>query len=160
MVHNAEDVVRLTAKGVEQVPIEGLPGGSLDALALSRDGVRVCLVVAGHLYVGRVAVVRGVPRVVDLEALVPGLGRITQVTWQSGTQIVALGALTRSAQLVRVAVDGSSVVVLPTSGLVPTAVSAMPTGVLSVSRGRLFLSTGGPFELVQDGQASAPAFPG
>jgi hypothetical protein len=160
MVRGRKDIVRLTPRGMERVSVDGLTTGPLDGLALSRDGVRVSLVADGHLYLGRVAVVRGVPRVVDVEAIVPGLSRITQVSWQSGTQLLALGTLTRSAQLVRVAVDGSSVVVLPTSGLVPTAVSAVPSGVLSVSGGRLFLSTGGPFELVRQGQASAPAFPG
>jgi hypothetical protein len=159
LLRDGRDVVRVDS-GLHPVTVLGLPPGRLTGLAVSRDGVRVALVAGGRLYVGRVEIVGGQPRVVGLSPVLPPLHASTDVAWASGTEVVALGVLTRSRQAVRVSVDGSSVQTLNTAGLTPTQLAASPAGVVLVSAARLFLSTGGTFQQVQTDAASAPAFPG
>ncbi len=159
LVRGERELVRVD-DGVHPVPVEGLPPGRIRALALSRDGVRVALVVGDRLYVGRLDTAADGPVVKALTQPLPALHRVKDVTWAASTELVALGSLTRDDQVVRLAVDGSEASVLDIVGLRPTAVTASPVGVLVVSGGRLHLSTGGPFRQVQSDAASAPAYPG
>jgi hypothetical protein len=146
--------------GLQEVPVRGLPAGSVTGLALSRDGVRVALVVGGRLYAGRVEDVRGRPEITRLTLVLPALHAVRAVAWGSSTELTVLGVLTRSVQVVQVAVDGSSVDALNSAGLDPTGLSACPAGVVLVAGGRLYLSTGGAFRQVQGARSTAPAFPG
>jgi hypothetical protein len=160
LLRDGEDVVRVVGSSVRPVTVLGGPPGRLTGLAVARDGVRVALVAGGRLYVGRVEVVRGAPRIVDVALVLPSLHDVTAVAWGSTTELVVLGVLTRPAQVVRVAVDGSSVQTLTTAGLVPTPLSASPAGVVLVAAGRLYLSTGGAFRQVEATTPTAPVFPG
>lgn len=159
LLRDDREVVRVDG-GVRDVPVEGLPAGRVTSLALSRDGVRVALVVAGRVYVGRVDLSGGAPAVVGLTEPLRALHEVRQVVWASSTQLCVLGSLNRPVQVVRVAVDGSTSEVLDTVGLAPTAVAASPLSVVVLSGGRLFLSTGGGFRQAQPDPASAPAYPG
>jgi hypothetical protein len=159
LLRGAREVVRVD-HGLRPVTVLGLPGGRIASLAMSRDGARVALVVAGRLYVGRVELTSGAPRVVGLTLVVAALHDATRVSWASSTDLVVLGVLTRSRQVLRVSVDGSSVQTLNTAGLAPTAVAASPVGVVLVSGGRLYLSAGGAFRQVQTDAAADPVFPG
>lgn len=161
LLRNGREVVRVDG-GLRPVTVLGLPEGRLRSLAVSRDGARVALVAGGHLYVGRVELLGSEPRLVGLSAVLPSLRDATRVTWASSTELVVLGTRTRTAQLLRVTVDGSSAQTLNTAGLTPTDVAAGPAGVLVVSGRRLYLSTAGAFRLVQTETASVQAvtFPG
>lgn len=160
LVRGGSDVVRVQGGGLRPVTVVGLPGGRITSLAVSRDGVRVALVVAGRLYVGRVVLVAGTPRVVGLSLVLPALRGATRVSWASSTELVVIGVFTRSVQVAKVAVDGSSVQTLNTAGLVPVELTASPAGVVLGTPSGLYLSTGTPFRQVQTDAASAPAFPG
>ncbi len=145
-------------KQLQPVALPGLAPGPLESLALSRDGARAALVVAGDLYVGRVEVVDGAPRIVGLTLVLPKLTHATRVAWASGTELVVVASLTRDAQVLRVAVDGSAVAALNSSGLVPVAVAASSAGVLVLSGDGLYAASGRGFNRVQSG--GAPIFPG
>jgi hypothetical protein len=160
LLRNGQDVVRVVGTSVRPVTVLGAPSGRLTVLAVSRDGLRVAIVAGGRLYVGRIEVVLGAPVVVDLAPVLPSLHAVSAVAWASTTELVVLGVRTRATQVVRVAVDGSSVQTLSTAGLVPTQLAASPTGVVLVVGGRLFVSTGAAFQRVDGGAASAPVFPG
>jgi hypothetical protein len=159
MLRSGTDVVRV-AGALRKVPVEGRPAGRLGSVALSRDGVRVALVAGGRLYIGRVEGWAGGPRIVGLASILPGVSAVVQVAWASSTELLVLGTRTRTAQLVRVSVDGSSVATLNTAGLTPSAIAAAPTGVVLVSDDDLYLSSTGGFRLVQTDDSRAPAFPG
>jgi hypothetical protein len=159
MVRDGRELVRFDG-GVSSVRVVGLPAGRLGALALSRDGVRVALAVAGHLYVGRLDLSGAAPVVVGLVEPQPALREVADLAWASSTELVALGSMTRTGQLVRVAVDGSATSVLDTAGLTPTAVAASPAGILVVSGSRLYVSAGGGFRLAQTDRVSGAVFPG
>jgi hypothetical protein len=161
LLRDARQVVRVAGGGLRPVAVSGLPRGRLTRLALSRDGVRVALVVAGRLYVGRVELVGGAPRVTGLARVLPALRDVTDVAWSSDTELVVLGVLTRARQALRLAVDGSSLQALNTAGLAPTQLAASAVGVVVVSGGRLYLSAqGGAFRQVQADSSRAPVFPG
>jgi hypothetical protein len=104
--------------------------------------------------------VAGTPRVVDVAPVLPTLHDVTAMAWASSTELVVLGVLTRSTQVVRVAVDGSAFQAVSTAGLTPTQLAASPAGVVLVAGGRLYVSTGGAFEQVEGASASAPVYPG
>jgi Lipoprotein LpqB beta-propeller domain/Sporulation and spore germination len=93
--------------------------GPLRALRVSRDGARVALVAGGRLWVGRVVPDGHEPSVVGLRDVAPALTEVTDVSWASGTSLVALGRLAPigAPVPVRVAVDGSSLVALSRLGL-------------------------------------------
>jgi hypothetical protein len=146
--------------GLRPVAVAGLPSGRLTSLALSRDGARVALVAGGRLYVGRVELGSAGPRVVGLALVAATLHDATRVSWASSTELVVLGILTRARQVVRVSVDGSSLQIVNTAGLAPTAVAASPAGVVLVAGGRLYLSSDGPFHQVQTDAAKDPVYPG
>ncbi|MCW2600348.1 MAG: Lipoprotein LpqB, beta-propeller domain-like protein [Frankiales bacterium] len=143
---------------LQRVTVLGQPPGDLQALSLSRDGARAALVVGGRLFVGRVEAVAGVPRIVGLSLVLPGLHSATGVAWSSGTELAVLGTLTRAAQVLQVAVDGSSVTVLNSSGLTPVAIAASSAGLLVASGDGIYAVSGRGFTRVQSG--SSPDFPG
>jgi hypothetical protein len=160
LVRDGRAVVRVGRSGLEQVAVPGLPAGRVSGLALSRDGVRVAVVVAGRPYVGRVLLRSGTPRVVGLTRVLPTLHEVTALAWSDSTDLVVLGVLTRTRQVLRVSVDGSAVQALNTAGLAPTQVAASSAGVVVLSGRRLYLSQGGPFHLVQADASQGPVFPG
>lgn len=160
LLSDGRQVVRVARGRLDPVVVAGMPGGRVSALALSRDGVRVGLVVGGRLYVGRVQLQDGRPRVTGLSLVLPGLHGVSALAWSSSTDLVVLGYLNRARQVLRVAVDGSSLQALNTAGLVPTEVAASAVGVVVVSGSRLYLSQGGSFHQVQSYASQAPVFPG
>jgi hypothetical protein len=161
LLRGGRQVVRVLGGPLQTVPVVGLPPGRVTALALSRDGVRVALVVGGRPYVGRVQLQGGVPRITGLTVVLPALREVGALAWSSSTELVVVGVLTRARQLLRVAVDGSSLQALNTAGLAPTRLAASAVGVVIVSGGHLYLSTqGAAFRLVQSDSAQSPAFPG
>jgi hypothetical protein len=160
MLQSGHQVVLLPngSRDLQAVSVPGVPDGQLQSLAVSRDGSRAALVIAGQLYVGRVEVVADVPRIVGLSVVVPGINSASRVVWSSGTELVVLGSLTGNPQVLRVAVDGSSVVALNSSGLSPVAVAACAAGLLVASGNDIYASAGGGFNLVQTG--GSPVYPG
>ncbi len=146
------------SKTLLAVPVVPQPAGPLQALALSRDGARAALVVGGLLYVGRVEVAGGRPRVAGLTLVLPGLTRATRVAWSSGTELAVLGYLTRPNQVLQVAVDGSSVTTLNSSGLTPVSLAASSAGLVVGSGTALYQASGRGFVRVQAG--GLPVFPG
>lgn len=142
---------------LETVTVLGLPQGQLQALAMSRDGARAALVVAGQVWVGRVEVVGGVPRIAGLSMVLPVLTRARALAWASGTELVVLGRLARDDQVVRLAVDGSAAVPLTSTGVRPVSVAASSAGVLVGSATGIYLA-GRSFTRVQTG--ALPVYPG
>ncbi len=162
LVRDRREVVLLArgARAPRAVQVQGLPRGPIQALAVSRDDARVALVVNGRLYIGRVLLTASGPVVVDLVSVLPGLRAARAVAWTTNTEVVVLGVLTQATQLLRVAVDGSSVGTVNSVGLTPTAITGAPNAILVVSAGHLFLGSGGTFRRVQADPAAAPAYPG
>jgi hypothetical protein len=150
-------LLRPGSTDLQQVTVLGQPAGRLQALAMSRDGARAALVIAGQLWVGRIEVVGGMPRIVSLTVVLPTLSAVTAVAWSSATELAVLGTVNRPAQVLRVAVDGSSVTALSSSGLTPTTVAASPAGLIVESGTGLYLAGRG-FSRVQDG--ALPVYPG
>lgn len=153
-------VVLLTdgLRQLQPVVVPGLPAGRLQSLAVSRDGVRAALVVAGRLYVGRVDVTVAGPRLEDLSEVLPGLHDVTRVAWSSSTGLVVLGALTRPHQVLRMPFDGSSTTVVNSSGLVPLTVAAAGSALVVGTRDGLYTASGSGFS---NGVAGGePVFPG
>jgi hypothetical protein len=157
------------------VPYSQPPGaGPLASLRISRDGARAAAVFgegAGRqVFVGRV--VGGGPdagtgaRLADFLPVAPGLTDVADVTWESGTSLVVLGALGTATRLpVRVAVDGSELEPVRTLGLdgEPQTVTAAPdrplvVGALLSGEQVLFVEQGGLFRAPVPGVA--PAYPG
>ena len=149
------------------------PPGELTALEVSRDGARIALVLGGRLHVGRVEptgpLPGGVPgwRISDVRLVSDELLGVTDVAWQSGTSLVALGSDEVDGQLfpAEVAVDGSSldVVQRPLVGAVAVEIAAAPGEPLVVAaevqgESRLFRDDGTLFR--QEGPGSSPAYPG
>lgn len=151
---------------VQVVAVDRAPPGALTALAVSRDGARVALVIAGRLLVGRVEPGPGGPRVLGLAEVAPALRGVTDVSWETSTSLFALGLVQGSFVPTRLAVDGSSVLPLDGPGLPTgaraTAVAASPDGVVvavvSSAGPRLYRVGGRGFSVLVAG--SAPAYPG
>jgi hypothetical protein len=160
MIQSHSRVVLLPrgGKALRTVDVGPLPAGRLSSLALSRDGARAALVVDGRLYIGRVVASEGVPSLEEVSLVLPTLSQVRSVAWVSGIELAVLGSLSNGPQVLRVAVDGSSVSALNSAGLTPGSVAASAAGLLVTSRGVLFTAAGRGFTLVQAG--SAPAFPG
>jgi hypothetical protein len=160
MVQSGRQVVLLPngSRTLRAVSVRGQPSGELQSLAVSRDGARAALVIAGQLYVGRIDVVAGVPRIAGLSVVLPSINRASRVVWSSGTELVVLGSLTGNSQVLRVAIDGSAVSALNSSGLSPVAVAASSAGLLVASGNSIYASAGGGFNLVQTG--GSPVYPG
>ena len=159
---------------LQRVAVEQPAGaGRLSALAVSRDGARIALVFGGQLYVGRVEptgpVVDGSPgwRVADVTWVSRELVGVTDVAWQSGTSLVALGAYEVDGQVfpAEVAVDGSSldVVQRPLVGAVAVEIAAAPGLPLVVSADvegerQLYRDNGTLFR--RQGPGRSPFYPG
>ena len=149
------------------------PPGRLSALQVSRDGARIALVLGGRLHVGRVEPTGssqgGAPgwRIADITLVSRELVGVTDVAWQSGTSLVALGSFEADGQVfpAEVAVDGSSldVVQRPLVGAAAVEIAAAPRQPLVVAADvdgerRLFRDDGTLFRLV--GPGSSPSYPG
>ena len=156
------------ASGPQQVPHEPPPGsGALTALQVSRDGARIALVFGGRLFVGRVEPVGDGVRIGDILPVSRELAAVTDVAWQDGTSLVALGSFQGEEQLfpAQVAVDGSSfeVVQRPLVGAVAVEVAAAPRRPLVVAadvdgRLQLYRDDGTLFRAQAPGRA--PFYPG
>ena len=141
------------------VPVTGgLPVGPVTALAVSRDGARIAVVIGERLYVGIVAGPTGAPRVAELTALLPG-AVVTDAGWLSGTELALVGHVGGgAAQLLRLTIDGSGLDTLNTAGRAPEQLAASPGGIVFTSGGAVYSYTGRiPTRL---GTGSAPAYPG
>lgn len=95
------------------VPMDGIAAyGPVTAIRVSRDGARVALIAGSRLVVGRVADRPGGPRVVALRNVAAGVRDVTDLAWDSATSVVILGRVAAVTGLVRVVVDGSSVMLI------------------------------------------------
>lgn len=152
----------------QQVVYDRPPGsGPLTALQVSRDGARVALVFGGELFVGRIQPVGDGVRIAEIGRVSRELTGVTDVAWQDGTTLVALGAFEGEAQLlpVKVAVDGSSFTVVqrPLVGAVALEIAAAPRRPLVVAADvegsrQLYRDDGTLFRSQQPGRA--PFYPG
>jgi hypothetical protein len=153
----------------QSVPYEQPRGaGPLTALQVSRDGARIALVFGGRLHVGLVVPTPAGVRIATIARVSPDLVGVTDVAWQNGTSLVALGSFETEEQPfpAAVAVDGSSfsVVQRPLVGAVAVEVAAAPRRPLVVAADadghrQLFRDNGTLFRLVQQ-RGSAPFYPG
>lgn len=161
LLRDGRDVVRVLPGVARPLPVVfvGQPAGTLQSLAVSRDGARVALVADGQAYVAQVELVRGTPRIVDPVALLPRFNRITDLSWSTSTELVLVGAAGSSSQgVMRVSVDGSSVLRLNTGNLQPQGVGAAPNGLVLDVDGGLYALTARGFARVATGRS--PVFPG
>ena len=142
--------------------------GPLTRLQVSRDGARVALVFGSRLYVGLVVPTGGQPRIEGVEPVARDLAGVTDVAWQSGTSLVALGSFGPGEQpfLSQVAVDGSSseVVERQVSAAEAVEVAAAPRQPLVVAarvdgRPELFRDNREYFAQLQE-PGGAPFYPG
>jgi hypothetical protein len=124
-----------------EVPVDGLgSAGPITGLRVSRDGARVGII-AGvgtgrRLLVGRVAERAGALRIIGIRSVAPGVGDVRDLTWDSATSLIVLGRAAGVAGPVRVAVDGSSVILVARVGLEgtqPLTVTAAPNQPLVVA---------------------------
>ncbi|MCU1592622.1 MAG: Lipoprotein LpqB, beta-propeller domain-like protein [Frankiales bacterium] len=152
-------LLRNGSRELQTVTVLGLPAGRLQALAMSRDGARAGLVVGGQVWVGRVEVVDGLPRIAGLTMVLPDLSRARALAWASGIELVVIGRLARDDQVVRLAVDGSTATPLNSTGVLdkPESVAASSAGVLVGSGTGIYLAGRG-FSRVQTG--TVPVYPG
>ena len=161
-----------TGGGLFPVPYSRPPGaGPLASLQVSRDGARVAAVFgegAGRqLWVGRVERSTEGTRIAGLRPVAPALADVADVSWESGTSLVALGTLGTANRLpVRLTVDGSELEAVRTPGLdgEPEAVTASPGRPLVVGTRRgedpvLFGEQGGLFREREE-PGALPAYPG
>ncbi len=160
MIRDGRDLVLLPTgrRALVQIPITGgMPPGDVTALAVSRDGTHVAVVVAERLFVGVVVGAGTSARVVELVALLPE-AVVDDVAWTSGTELTLVGHVAGSAsQLLRVAIDGSALENLNTAARLPEAVAASPAGVLFTSGGVVYSYTGrNPTRIVAGSVATYP----
>jgi len=146
---------------------EGLPG-PIQQVRLARDGVRLALVAGSpgtaHLLMGVLDRHDGGVHLTQLQDLTPALHDVTDASWASSTELVALGrdGVDSPVALWRLATDGSQ---LTTSDLRPgvpgapdalTAASGSP--VLVAAAGIIYEQVGGGWRRI--GPGSYPAYPG
>lgn len=153
----------------QAVPYEQPRGtGPLTALQVSRDGARIAMVFGGRLHVGLVAPTPEGVRIATIARIASELVGVTDVAWQSGTSLVALGSFETAEQPfpASVAVDGSSFAVVqrPLVGAVAVGIAAAPRRPLVVAaeaegRRQLFRDNGTLFRLAQS-HGDAPFYPG
>lgn len=145
--------------------------GPLSSLRISRDGARAAAVFgegpSRQVYVGRVErAEEQITRLADFRPVARGLTDVADVAWESGTNLVVLGALGTANRLpVRVAVDGSEVEPVRTLGLdgEPQTLTAAPgrplvVGAALAGRQVLFVEENGLFPGPMPG--STPSYPG
>ncbi|MCU1672575.1 MAG: Lipoprotein LpqB, beta-propeller domain-like protein [Frankiales bacterium] len=155
------------------VPVDGIGRyGPVQALRVSRDGVRIALVAGTgkgrRLIVGRIQVVAGQVRVVALRAVAPTVRDVRDVAWDSATSLVVLGQvpLVAAALPVRVTVDGSSIAPVIRVGLERSdarTIAAAPDrplvlGALNQGIAVLFRDNGRQY--VQEPLGGNPFYPG
>lgn len=169
-ITDGEDGVRAP----QRVSWESPPGaGPLTTLRVSRDGSRVALVLGGQLHVGRVEPTGSAGRssgvrIADITLVSRVLVGVTDVAWDSGTSLVALGAYDVEEELfpASVAVDGSSFAVVqrPLVGATAVQIAAAPRRDLVVAaddakgRRQLYRDDGTLFQREQPG--GSPFYPG
>lgn len=153
----------------QPVPVAA-PDGRLSVLKISRDGARAALVLGDgadrRLFVGRVESTDAGPRIAGLRSVAPQLTDVADVSWETGTTLVALGRLGTTNRLpVRVAVDGSQVDPVRTLGLDGEAESVaaaagqpLVVGAALDGRPTLLVEDAGLFRAQPQGRA--PAYPG
>lgn len=155
------------------VPVDGVAGlGPISGLRVSRDGVRVALVVgppgAGQLLVGRLADRGGALRIVGLRSIAPDVSDVGALSWDSATSLVVLGDVSGLTGPVRVTVDGSSVALVNRVGLEqkhPVSLAAAPDRPLVVGaifKGvlALFLDNGRYYAQEKGIVGEKPFYPG
>ena len=151
----------------QQVEYEPPPSaGPLTALRVSRDGARIALVLGGQLFVGRIEPLGDGVRIADIRRVSRELTGVTDVAWEDGTWLVALGSFPDEQLFpAKVAVDGSSfeVVQRPLVGAVAVEIAAAPRRPLVVAadvegRRELFRDNGTLFRPQEPGRA--PFYPG
>ncbi len=153
----------LGGTALRDVPVQAMPTGALTALAASRDGARIALVIAQRLYIGRIEYVgKGDAdgdrvRITGLSAVARGY-RVTDVAWSSGTQLVVVGGTGGQSSLARIAVDGSVLEPLSTGAVRPDQVTASSDGIVLSARSLLYSFTGRQPKAI--GAGSLPAYPG
>ena len=164
LVRDRTDVVLLPPgqDALRPVPVRGRPAGRLGALAASRDGARIALVYGEQLWVGRVEVTGGGPRVNGLRRLDAAGTRVVDVTWVSGTELAVVGSGRTSTgvitQVVRLGVDGSAVDVRGVGNLVATTLTGSGSGLLLGADDVVYSLAGRTPARVSRG--SSPAYPG
>lgn len=127
-------VVRAPNTGeISQQPVDAsaLSGidGEISVLRLSPSGVRVVMIIDGHLYLGVVErQANGSRRIVNVHELAPALaGTAVSVAWQpSGSLIV--GTSSAETPVWRVEYDGSAVATLPSGNVTAPVVAVASTG--------------------------------
>jgi hypothetical protein len=107
-------------KRAVRLPAE-LRGAPIDALAVSRDGTRIALVVGGahgELRVATIADANGVPAIEQSRMVLPATYDVAGVAWSSADQLVAtVGEHDGTRHVVQVGIDGYTVVDLSGPGL-------------------------------------------
>ena len=142
-----------------------LAGFDVSRLRVSRDGARVAVVAARagarpRLLVGRVSVrAQGGLLVDGFRSVAPRL-RVTEVSWAAADRLAVLGAAHGVVQPWSVAVDGSEVAPVATTGLLGYLdIAAAPELPLVVSFARgIYQADQGGWTLVAHG--GEPAYPG
>ena len=163
-----------SAGGTVAVPVDGIAGfGSLQAVRVSRDGVRVAVIagVGAHrrLLVGRLVGRGGSLRMLGFRDVASGVTDVHALSWDSGTSLVVLGRLSGVTAPVRVLVDGSTVALVNKLGLelrTPLTLAAAPDEPLLVGAvdGRstevLFRDSGRLYVQVEGISGGSPFYPG
>ncbi|MFN2538876.1 MAG: LpqB family beta-propeller domain-containing protein [Mycobacteriales bacterium] len=160
LVQGGSSVVRIDPRrpGLLPVAFPGRPPGRIASLALSRDGARAALVIAGRVYVCRVTLAGGVASLVDPVLLPTVEGPVTQVAWSTPTEVVVLMPNQGARAILRIAVDGSSRSPVLT-GLIPTAIAAAgPMLVVASDEGALYSVSQGITKVQPSG--ARPTFAG
>jgi hypothetical protein len=110
-------IVLLAPDGqVRTVPVDGALPGRLWDLRVSRDGARIALVAgedeaSRRVFVGTVVVEEGEVRIRRPREVGIGVSNVSDVAWETGTSLVAVGELANAALLpLRLPVDGSGAV--------------------------------------------------
>jgi hypothetical protein len=150
---------------VQPVAAPGLANLDVSRLRISRDGARVAVVAAAgdrvpRLLVGRVSVLsHGGLRIDGLRQVAPGL-RVREVSWSAADKLAVLASVHGVVQLWTVAVDGSEIAPIATSGLPSYLdVAAAPQLPIVVSFARnIYLADSGGWSFV--GHGGQPAYPG
>ncbi len=165
-------VVLLPAEGpLQEVPVDG-ESRPVRRLQVARDGVRVALLVGDaerpDLLVGRLQAGPDGPRVVGLREIVPTLGRVVDLAWETGTSLVVLADQPLGVLPVRLAVDGFAGPAFDSrlpQGVTPVALTAAagrPLVLAGRKAGeqvdRLYRDNGSAF--VPEATGRAPFYPG
>jgi hypothetical protein len=146
------------SRTLRPVTVANLPDGPVISLAVSRDGARAAVVVAGSLYVGTVQLRNGTVSIQSLAPVLPDVSDVHDVAWVSGVELAVIGTYRRGPQVLRASVDGSSVTEVNSAGLVPVSVAAAGTGLVVGSAQGLFVAVAGGFAAA--GKGMDPALPG